>query len=404
MVGQKSTKSSSQVSKKRFNILDKHVKLVTQEEDSSKVLCISVRDNKLAISGEQSLVAIFKNEVELANISLIELLEKCQKSGKDSQYELYRPVILPPLTHKFESAAWNWMVARENLTVYFQVMGFGRGSSKLYGGADCKPEWWPDAEFSWNNFKHPSSTSFENSNFLLRCIFDHYNIDQETFFVNSGSTIITNKLSDHEDKGHIIVDNNFYEQMPSDDLVAKIEADEHEVEDDVDKIHGYRIQDAGHVEQADGDFGELSDHEDIGDIDSEHSVDNNRAVELHSLRRSTVIVDNKMYEKMLNDDFVAKIEADEQMFNDDGLPQTPEIPTNISDTIVSFERSYERKRNIRILNQSSGSDTAAESAYIEHGSQTKKKRDYDDVPPHKQLRIILKGHHIHCLHREIENL
>ena len=174
---------------KRFSNLDKHVKLVTQEEDSSKVLCISVRDSKLALSGEQGLVAIFKNEVELANISLKELLEQCQRLVKDNQYELYCPLILPPLTHKFESPAWKWNVAQENLQLYFKVMGFGRGSSKQFGRSDCKPEWWPnvgrDPKLSWYNFKHPTYTSFEHCNRLFRCIFEHYNIDQETFFVSA---------------------------------------------------------------------------------------------------------------------------------------------------------------------------------------------------------------------------
>ena len=404
MVGKKAIKSSPQVSQKRLSNLEKHVKLVTQEEDSSKVLCISVRNNKLAVSGEQGIVAIFKNEVELANISLRELLEKCQKSGKDNQYEMYRPLILPPLTHKFESAAWNWKAARDNLTVYFQVMGFGRGSSKSYGGADCKPEWWPnntDAKLLWNNFKHPSDTCFENCNFLLSCIFDHYNINPETFFVDSGSTNVKKNLSDHEDKGDIIVGNNLYEQMPNEDLVAKIEADEQMFDDEIPintsdtlqqivddedyKVYG---QDAGHVEQAKGDLGGLSGHEDIEDIDAEHF--NKRAVEFHSLQRNSVIVNSKMYEQMLNDDFGGKIEADEQIFNDDRLPQTPEIPTNISDATASFERSAERKRKLRILNQSSGldSDTAEECSYIiKHGFQTKKKRDNDDVTPFMQLRM-----------------
>ena len=191
--------------------------------------------------------------------------------------------------------------------------------------------------------------------------------------------------------------------MPNEDLVAKIEADEQMFDDEiptntsdtsqqiiddedyVDKIYG---QDAGHVEQAEGDFGGLSDHEDIEDIDSEHF--NKRAVEFHSLQRNSVIVNSKMYEQMLNDDFGGKIEADEQIFNDDRLPQTPEIPTNISDATASFERSAERKRKHRILNQSSGldSDTAEECSYIiKHGFQTKKKRDNDYVTPFMQLRM-----------------
>ena len=172
---------------------------MTQEEDSSKVLCISVRDSKLVLSGEQGLVAIFKNEVELANISLKELLEKCQRAVKDNQYELYCPLILPPLTHKFGSQAWQWNVAQENLQVYFNVMGFGRRSSKEFGRADCKPEWWPnlgtDPKLSWYNFKHPTYTSFEHCNRLFRCIFEHYNIDQETFFLSAGTTFATNKKS-----------------------------------------------------------------------------------------------------------------------------------------------------------------------------------------------------------------
>ena len=115
---------------------------------------------------------------------------------------------------------------------------------------------------------------------------------------------------------------------------------------------------------------ELSDHEDIGDIESEHSFD-------------SIL----MYEQMINDDLVANIEAEEEMIHDDSLPQTPEIPTNISDTTVSFERSAERKRELRILNQPSESDTEAECSYLENDSQTKKKSKNDDVPPYEQLRL-----------------
>ena len=87
-----------------------------------------------------------------------------------------------------------------------------------------------------------------------------------------------------------------------------------------------------------------------------------------------------MYEQMINDDLVADIEADR-------LPQTPEIPTNISHTTVSFDRSAKRKRDRKILDQSSGSDTAAECSYTEHDSQTKKHRDNEDVSAYMQLRL-----------------
>ena len=83
-----------------------------------------------------------------------------------------------------------------------------------------------------------------------------------------------------------------------------------------------------------------------------------------------------MYEQMINDDLVANIEAEEEMIHDDSLPQTTEIPTNTSDTTVSFERSVERKRELSILNQPqpSESDTEAECSYLENDSQTKKTR------------------------------
>ena len=179
MVGKKSPKK---VSKKRFTNLDKHVKVVTQEEAISKVICITVRDNKVVVSGQQNLVSIFKDEDVMTNTSVKELLEKCQKLAKDNQYELYRPVIFPPLTHKFMGPSWKWNVAQENLQVYFNVMGFGRGSPKEFGKESSKPDWWPqsdsDAKLLWQNFKHPTYTSFEHCNLLLNCIFDFCDLNK----------------------------------------------------------------------------------------------------------------------------------------------------------------------------------------------------------------------------------
>ena len=337
MVGKKSPKKQS---KNRFANLDRNVKVLIEKEDTAKAICITVRDSKLVVSGQQNLVSIFKDEEAMANMSVKELFEKCQRVAKDNQYELFRPVIFPPLTHKFKGPAWKWNIAQENLQVYFNVMGFGRGSSKEFGKESSKPDWWPnsdtDAKLQWTRYKHPTHTTFEHCNLLLNCIFDFYNIDKESHFVTAGSA-----------SGSASGSKKRLKKKTS----RRIIDDDAESEGECERES--EVQQPGNEES------------DLGDIDSEQSED----------------VD--LFDEMMNDDYIAEIEAER-------LQSTLEVPSTSGTPTVVIDKSVvtgKRKRGALSPDIFSASASDTDIEFGNEVSPDTNKRLPENIPPYLQLRM-----------------
>ena len=293
--------------------MDKYVRSVSEDENS-KVLCVSVRDGKIVINGDKVFVDVFKNAETISEMKVNDLLEYVQKKETNKNYEIHHPVVFPPLSHKFGSPSWTWSVAPENLKVFFNVMGFGRGSKKEFGKEESRPEWWPeddsDAKLIRTNYKHPSYTSLEHCNILFRSIFAFYGLDEETFFTNDGSRIGRKKRVMRKTSRQLIDDNN-------------TSSDENAGDSDV---RGIAAPDAVPVVNDDHNAGLSEDPVDTS-IASANSED------------EMAVFD----EEMEDEDFTEQME-----FTGDLGPGTPVIPSCSGTPGVIFDRSARKKKDLKL--------------------------------------------------------
>ena len=295
--------------------MDKYVRSVSEDENS-KILCVSVRDGKIVISGEGVIVDIFKNAETISEMKVRDLLENIQKTTTNQKYEMYHPIIFPPLSHKFGSPSWTWSVAQENLKVFFNVMGFGRGSQKEFGKEESRPEWWPEddsnAKLIWTNYKHPSYTSLEHCNILFRSIFEFYGLDEETFFSNDGGRIGRSKRVKRKTSRRFIDDDS---------------SSSEENTGDNDAIHN-ELTVTEPVDNDDQTFGEPDEPLDAVTNDDDSSIASANSEEM------------ALFDEVMDDeDF-----AEEMEFTGEVRPATPVIPSCSGTPGVIFDKSARKKR------------------------------------------------------------
>ena len=100
--------------------LKKYVKL-----SGRRVIVLSLEDNKVAKSGEESLVRLARerDDITLKNLEMYMLAMGEPSCGKDKKYGLKYvkspdSVMLPPMKYKIEGRNWSLNVGRNQLTVF----------------------------------------------------------------------------------------------------------------------------------------------------------------------------------------------------------------------------------------------------------------------------------------------
>ena len=80
---------------------------------------------------------------------------------------------------KFKGKRWNIKTAREQLAVYMNIIGFGRGGSKQYGRADDEPEGWPD-EHSFVALQGAGYATVKVASDMIESLLKYYGKDAKT--------------------------------------------------------------------------------------------------------------------------------------------------------------------------------------------------------------------------------
>ena len=83
------------------------------------------------------------------------------------------------MSAKFRGRRWNLHRARDQLNIYLNILGFGKGGSRKYKVPADEPEGWPD-EVSFINFEQPSYAKLNTVNTVIESnANDHTSLDVE---------------------------------------------------------------------------------------------------------------------------------------------------------------------------------------------------------------------------------
>ena len=144
----------------------------------------------MLIAGDQEIVK-FITEEDGNSITLKEIKDKIEELSQSQEDHKYtRLVPYPRLPVQFKSKNWTWKIARQVLSEYLEVEGFGKGSTKRYGKPQDEPENWPDT-IGWVGFKGPSHVRLESCNEIIQSFLEGRQIDPNSYHLTERDVDVT---------------------------------------------------------------------------------------------------------------------------------------------------------------------------------------------------------------------
>ena len=149
-----------------------------------KTLSIMIRGSQAVLSGEEEAVKLAHENME--NLTVEELLESMTntESDGDLKFMTTEKVKFPPMFAQFKGRRWTLGRARDQLLIYLNILGFGKGGSRKYKVAEDELEGWPD-EHSFVEFAHPSYAKLSTINDIIESLlcFHGYGDSIETLHI-----------------------------------------------------------------------------------------------------------------------------------------------------------------------------------------------------------------------------
>lgn len=167
----------NQMSKKQIRVDQAFDKALKEHvvKNIQRTLCFSIRGGKVVISGEKESVEFVEENMEQMTVEeLVQCME--QMESQNLSYKSTEKIGFPPMKNKFKGCLWKLEGARVQLSLYMNIIGFGKGGTKKYRVAGDEPDGWPD-EHSFVDFQHPSSAKLDTINDIIGGILDFHGYD-----------------------------------------------------------------------------------------------------------------------------------------------------------------------------------------------------------------------------------
>ena len=144
-----------------------------------RTLCLSIRGSQAVLSGEENSVELARENLE--NMTVADLMEamKVMDNEEKMRYKTTEKVEFPPMKVKFKGRLWTVKKARDQLSTYLNIIGFGKGGTKKFKEAADEPDGWPD-EHSFETFEHPSYANMNVVNDVIESLLKHHGVDANT--------------------------------------------------------------------------------------------------------------------------------------------------------------------------------------------------------------------------------
>ena len=156
------------------------------EKNKRNVLVVKEFDGKAEVICSSSIAKKLQKRPKFVK-ELQKLLEDDTDDDDDDEYKLVsnKQLHLPKLSIPFKDIerGWNIEAARENASLYLNILGYGVGGNKsLVNGKNKtseKPEWWDDAN-NFDKFTYPSKAKLNVNEDIIASILRFHGYDPET--------------------------------------------------------------------------------------------------------------------------------------------------------------------------------------------------------------------------------
>jgi hypothetical protein len=144
---------------------------------SRRTVCLSIRGTQVVFSGEENSVILAKDNMEDMTVAdLVQAMKAMDDEPEGLRYKTTETVVFPPMKVKFKGRRWNIQAAREHLTIYLNILGFGKGGTRKYKEPTDEPDGWPD-EHAFVTFEHPAYSKLDMANDIIESLLHHHGID-----------------------------------------------------------------------------------------------------------------------------------------------------------------------------------------------------------------------------------
>lgn len=140
-----------------------------------RTLCISIRGGQAVLSGDDESVIFAQDNME--NMTIEELMEAMKNmENEDNEYNTTQKITFPPMFVKYKGRRWTLEKARDQLQIYLNILGFGKGGSRKYRVEADEPGGWPD-EHSFVDFLHPSYAKMDTIDSIIESLLQFHGYD-----------------------------------------------------------------------------------------------------------------------------------------------------------------------------------------------------------------------------------
>ena len=159
-------------------------------KNGRRTLCLSIRGSQAVLSGEENSVELAMENLENMTVSdLLEAMKLMDHEEEEMRYKSTEKVKFPAMKVKFKGRLWTLQKARDQLSIYLNILGFGKGGTKKFKVVSDEPDGWPD-EQSFEAFEHPSYANMSTVNDIIESLLKYHGFDAKThpFIVDEPKT------------------------------------------------------------------------------------------------------------------------------------------------------------------------------------------------------------------------
>ena len=99
-------------------------------------LCLSIRGSQVVLSGKENTVELARENLESMTVAdLMEAMKVMENDNDDEEemrYKSTEKVEFPPMKVKFRGCLWTLQKARDQLSIYLNILGFGKGWTRKF--------------------------------------------------------------------------------------------------------------------------------------------------------------------------------------------------------------------------------------------------------------------------------
>ena len=155
------------------------------QEERRELLSVTLFDGKSYFSASPKVAKLMEDNPEVMK-KLVEIFEETlvvdNVEEEKPEIKENQKTLLPPLFAPFQdkSRGWNRETVSEQVTLYFNILGYGYGGDKSLVTtkfkSSNKPAWFPSS-VNFEEYIHPSHAKLKDNEDVIECLLTHFGLD-----------------------------------------------------------------------------------------------------------------------------------------------------------------------------------------------------------------------------------